>query len=143
MGKSRGIPVINIVMAPAVEVTKIREYKKPCSDCGNKGIIAGEGEEMEGGDGKEGSESLRVNAGKTKVMWCRVSKGQVEHSGDHPCGVCRELVAIQSYAKSILGCMQGCLNVCSMMSQTLNDDGDMQPLKIRFFASRNTEPNSH
>ena len=28
-----------------------------CSDCGNKGIIIGEGEEMEGGDGKEGSES--------------------------------------------------------------------------------------
>ena len=35
-----------------------------CTDCGNKGIITGEGEEMEGGDGKKG---LIINAGKTKV----------------------------------------------------------------------------
>ena len=41
---------------------------------------------------KEGMEkkSLTVNAGKTKVMWCQVSKGQVEDSGEHPCGVCRK-----------------------------------------------------
>ena len=43
---------------------------------------------MEGGDGKEGSES--VNAGKTKIMWCRLSMGQAEDSGEHPCGVCRK-----------------------------------------------------
>ena len=33
---------------------------------------------------------MRVNAEKTKVMWCQVSKGQVEDSGKHPCGVCRK-----------------------------------------------------
>ena len=35
---------------------------------------------------KEGMEKkgLRVNAGKTKVMWCQVSKGQAEDSGEHP-----------------------------------------------------------
>ena len=43
--------------------------------------------------------SLRVNAEKTRVMRCKVSKGQVEDSGVHPCGVCRqELVTIQSQA---------------------------------------------
>ena len=30
---------------------------------------------------------LRVNAGKTKIMWCRLSMGQAEDSGEHPCGV--------------------------------------------------------
>ena len=33
---------------------------------------------------------LRVNAGKTKIMWCKMSKGQAEDSGEHPCGVCRK-----------------------------------------------------
>ena len=35
---------------------------------------------------------LRVNAGKTKIMWCRPSMGQTEDSGEHPCGVCRKRV---------------------------------------------------
>ena len=62
---------------------------------------------------KEGMEknSLRVNVGKTKIMWCKVSKGQAEDSGEHPCGVCRkgvgdnsiELVTTQSYAWSVFG----------------------------------------
>jgi len=43
---------------------------------------------------KKGMEakSLRVNAGKTKVMQCRVSRFQSfsEDSGKHPCGVCRK-----------------------------------------------------
>ena len=36
---------------------------------------------------KEGMEKkgLRVNAGKTKIMWCRLSMGQAEDSGEHPC----------------------------------------------------------
>ena len=50
---------------------------------------------------KEGMEKkrVRVNAGKTQIMWCQVSlKGQVEDSGVHPCGVCRDRVSIiQSY----------------------------------------------
>ena len=40
---------------------------------------------------KKGMEAkgLRMNAGKTKVMQCRVSRFQSEDSGEHPCGVCR------------------------------------------------------
>ena len=47
---------------------------------------------------KEGMEKkgLRVNAGKTKIMWCKVSKGQAEDSGEHPCGVCRKGVGDNS-----------------------------------------------
>ena len=41
---------------------------------------------------KKGMEKkgLRVNAGKTKIMWCRLSMGQAEDSGEYPCGVCRK-----------------------------------------------------
>ena len=46
-------------------------------------------------------------AGKTKIMWCKVSMGPGEDFGDHPCAVCRkrgrELVTTQSYAWSVLG----------------------------------------
>ena len=54
---------------------------------------------------KEGMEKkgLRVNAGKTKIMWCRLSMGQAENSGEHPCGVCRELATTQSFAWSAVG----------------------------------------
>ena len=47
---------------------------------------------------KEGMEKkgLRVNAGKTKVMRCQMSMGQVEDSGEHPCGVCRKGVGDNS-----------------------------------------------
>ena len=43
---------------------------------------------------KEGmtKKGLRVNAGKTKIMWCRLSMGPAEDSGEHPCGVCRKRV---------------------------------------------------
>ena len=54
------------------------------SDFGYKGIFIGECEELEGGDEKKG---LRVNTGKTNVMWCRLSTGQAEDSGEYPCGV--------------------------------------------------------
>ena len=44
------------------------------------------------------AKGLRVNAGKTKVMQCWVSRFQSEDSGEYPCGVCtgRELVTTQS-----------------------------------------------
>ena len=47
---------------------------------------------------KEGMEKKgpRVNAGKTKIMWCKVSMGQTEDSGEHPCGVCRKGVGDNS-----------------------------------------------
>ena len=34
---------------------------------------------------------LRVNAGKTMVMWCKVSMGQAKDSREHPCSVCRNV----------------------------------------------------
>ena len=44
---------------------------------------------------------------KDKIEWCKVSIGQGEDFGDHPCGVCRkrgrEFVITQSYAWSVLG----------------------------------------
>ena len=36
-------------------------------------------------------------------MQCQVSRFQSEDSGEHPCGVCRELVTTQSYVWSVLG----------------------------------------
>ena len=41
---------------------------------------------------KKGMEEtgLRVNAGKTKVMQCWLSRFQSEESGEHPYGVCRK-----------------------------------------------------
>ena len=37
-----------------------------------------------------------MNAGETKIMWCRRSMGQAEDSGEHPCGVCRKGVGDNS-----------------------------------------------
>ena len=45
--------------------------------------------------GKE-AKDLRVNAGKTKVMQCRVGRFQSEYSGKYPCDVCRKGVASNS-----------------------------------------------
>ena len=39
---------------------------------------------------------LRVNAGITKIMSCRLSMGQAEDSEEYPCGVCREGVGDNS-----------------------------------------------
>jgi hypothetical protein len=39
---------------------------------------------------------LRVNAGKTKIMWYKQSMGQTEDSRVHPCGVCRKGVGDNS-----------------------------------------------
>ena len=47
---------------------------------------------------KEGikKKGLRVNAGKTKIMWCKVSKGQAEDFGEHSSGVYRKGVGDNS-----------------------------------------------
>ena len=42
------------------------------------------------------AKGLRVNAGETKVMQCRVNRFQSEDSGEYPCGVCRKGVASNS-----------------------------------------------
>ena len=47
-----------------------------------------------------GAKGLRVNAGKTKVMQCQVSKFQSEDSGEYPCVVCRKGV------KNVILCME-------------------------------------
>ena len=53
---------------------------------------------------KEGMEKkgLRVNAGKTKIMWCRRSMGQAKYSGEHPCGVCRKGVGNKTRQLNLL-----------------------------------------
>ena len=45
---------------------------------------------------------LRVNLGKTKVMRCRVSGGQVEKSGKRPCSVCRKGVGERNAIRCML-----------------------------------------
>ena len=42
------------------------------------------------------AKGLRVNASKTKVIQCQVSRFQSEDSGEYPCGVCRKRVGINS-----------------------------------------------
>ena len=37
---------------------------------------------------------LRVMAGRTKIMRCQVSNGQVKVSGRDPCSVCRRRVEL-------------------------------------------------
>ena len=48
---------------------------------------------------KEGMEKkgLRVITGKTNIMWCRLSMGQAEDSGEHPCDVGRKGVSDNSF----------------------------------------------
>ena len=47
--------------------------------------------------------SLSVNAGKTRIMWCKVSMAEAEDSGEHPYGGCRKGVGDNSsYAWIVL-----------------------------------------
>jgi hypothetical protein len=34
--------------------------------------------------------SLSVKAGKTRIMWCKVSMAKAEDSREHPYGVCKK-----------------------------------------------------
>ena len=64
-----------------------------CSVAETKELLLEKVKEMEGGDEKKG---LRVNAGKTKIMWCGVSKGQAEDSESiHVVFAGRELATTQ------------------------------------------------
>ena len=65
---------------------------------------------------------LRVNTGKTKVMWCRLSMDQAEDSGEHPCGVCRKGVG----DNSIFGveCHRWVPKRCSGISGKLKSNAD-------------------
>jgi hypothetical protein len=68
---------------------------------------------------KEGMESkgLRVNMGKTKVMYCNVGSGQMENSGKWPCGVCRKGVGANSIVCTV--CQQWFHRRCSGLSGSL------------------------
>ena len=50
-----------------------------------------------------GSKGLRVNAGKTKIMCCKVRSWQVEDSGKWPCAKCRKGVGVNSIACTSCG----------------------------------------
>ena len=66
-----------------------------------------------------GSKGLRVNAGKTKVMQCWVSRFQSEDSGKYPCGVCRKGVASNS-----IRCVEWVHKRCSGISGKLKSNND-------------------
>ena len=63
-----------------------------------------------------------MNAGKTKVMRCRVSRFQSEDFGKHPCGVCRKGVA--SNSNLCVGCLRWVHKRCSGITGKLKSDGD-------------------
>ena len=65
---------------------------------------------------------LRVNAGKTKIMWCKVSKGQAEDSGEHPCGVCRKGVDDNSIL--CVECLRWVHKRCNGISGKLKNNVD-------------------
>ena len=60
---------------------------------------------------------LRVNAGKTKIMW-----GQVEGFGMHPCGVCRKEVS--SNSTLCVECLRWVHKKCSGISGKLKSNVD-------------------
>ena len=72
-------------------------------------------------NGMEGK-GLRVNAGKTKVMQCRVSRVQSEDSGKHPCGVCRKGVGDNSIR--CMECLRWVHKRCSGISGKLKSNVD-------------------
>ena len=65
---------------------------------------------------------LRVNTGKTNVMWCRLSMGQAEDSGEHPCGVCRKGVGDNSIF--CVECHRWVHKRCSGISEKLKSNAD-------------------
>ena len=65
---------------------------------------------------------LRVNAGKTKIMWCKLSMGQAEDSGEHPCGVCRKGVVDSSIL--CMECRRWVHKRCSGISGKLKSNVD-------------------
>ena len=73
---------------------------------------------------KKGMEAkgLRVNAGKTKVMQCRVSRFQSEYSREHPCGVCRK--GVDDNAILCVECLRWVHKRCSGISGKLESNFD-------------------
>ena len=75
---------------------------------------------------KKGMEAkgLEVNAGKTKVMQCRVSRFQSEDSGEHPCGVCRK--GVGDNAILCVECLRWVHKRCSGISGKLKSNVDFR-----------------
>ena len=67
---------------------------------------------------------LRVNAGRTKVMWCQVSKGQVKDSGIYPCGVCRK--GVGSNLILCVKCLRWIHKGCSGISGKSKSNAEFQ-----------------
>ena len=81
-----------------------------------------------------------VNAGKTKVMQCRVSGFQSEDSGEHPCGVCRKGVGKNSIL--CVKCLKRVPKRCSGISGKLKSNVDFHCLFPVSFVERGViEPN--
>ena len=68
------------------------------------------------------AKGLRVNAGKTKVMQCRVSRFQSEDSGEHSCGVCRK--GVRDNAILCMECLRWVHKRCSGISRKLKSNVD-------------------
>ena len=68
------------------------------------------------------AESLRVNAGKTKVMQRRVNRFQSEDSGEYPCGVCKKGVSDNSIW--CVECLKWVHKRCSGISGKLKSSND-------------------
>ena len=80
------------------------------------GIVIGIVEKWKNGMEAKG---LRVNAGTTKVMQCRVSRVQSEDSGKHPCGVWRKGVGDNSFR--CVECLKWVHQKCSGISGKLKE----------------------
>ena len=73
---------------------------------------------------KNGMEAkgLGVNAGKTKVMQCRVNRFQSEDSGEYPCDVCRK--GVGDHSIRCVECLKWVQRECSAISGKLKSNTD-------------------
>ena len=76
---------------------------------------------------KEGMEKkgLRVNAGKTKIMWCRLSMGQAEDSGR--CARKRRSRGTVRYTIPLRTCAALLLSFCILLDQPASEVWSSQP----------------
>ena len=80
---------------------------------------------------KKGMEAkgLRMNAGKTKVMQCRMSRFQSEDSGEYPCGVCRK--GVGRNAILCVECLRWVHKRCSGITGRLKSNVDFHCRRCR------------
>ena len=73
------------------------------------------------------AKGLTVNAGKTKVMQCRVSRFQSEDSEEYPCGVCRKGIGKNSIL--CVKCLKWVHKRCSGISGKLKSNTDFHCMR--------------